>query len=179
MFTIQPFNPYLQLHLLRHFEKPSKRYMSELSEQLMLEPDELYKQTELAASKFKREFADNPLDLYKRIICTTQVQWTIVDESQGKTDYLILFKKEQWKNGIGEDSVILLNELGDDQVKSLQKEPKENYEIQTLLVKELPVTFQMVLVVAGNNQVITAFPGRWLPPLNKAIVKDWVFLRKE
>jgi hypothetical protein len=179
MIAIKPFNPHLQFHLLRHFEKPSGRYMSQLSKQLNIPVADLFEQTKLIASNFKNEFANNPLDLYQRINETTQQQWKIINSDAGKTDYLILFKKEKWKNGIGEDSVIPVNELNDDEKKNIRYEPKENYEIQTLVVKELPVTFKMVLVVDELGQVITAFPGRWLPPLDKKIIKDWVFLRKK
>lgn len=179
MIAIQPFNPHLQFHLLRHFEKPSGRYMGQLSKQLKIPTSKLFEQTKLIASKFKNEFASNPLDLHQRINETTQQHWKIINSDTEKTDYLILFKREKWKNGIGEDSAMRINELNDDEKKNIRYEPKENYEIQTLVVKELPVTFQMALVVDEQSQVITAFPGRWLPPLNKNIIRDWVFLRKK
>lgn len=128
------------------------------------------------ASKFNTAFAKNPMELFDRIRETTNDQWHIEHSSDTKTDYRIAFDKVQWKQGIGEDAIIAVSELSSEQRKMINLRQRDKLCIQTLQVPKLPSTTEMIVVVVSAGQTITAFPGRWLPPLNEELSKKWIFL---
>ena len=87
-------------------------------------------------------------------------------------------KKKHWPNGIGEDAILAIKDANALQLKNIQHEKKDKFLLQTLQMRELPNTLKMIIVIAKIGEVITAFPGRWLPPLNKDLVKQLIFMHR-
>ena len=94
LLPVQPFSPQLQFHLLRHFYTPAKSYLDDLALKLLYSSEEIQAQLKLPASKFKPEFAHDPLALYQRVKETKTKQWNIVNQTADKTDYSISFEKK-------------------------------------------------------------------------------------
>jgi len=176
MIKLKKLSSEVQFHLLRHFYEVPKAYIIKLSKLMNLSPEILYQQLEVPGSKFNREFAAHPLALLSRIKQADSTQWETKYEDEDKTDCIIVFSKDKWPNGIGSNRLIHIDDVKSDELSNIVLKQREHFLIKTLIRKEFPESNQLVLIIDKQYNVVSAFPGQWLPPLSKDVANDYIFL---
>lgn len=165
-----------QVHLLRHFPDPGATFLGALAGEAGIPVEQLRHQCATPGSKFRPAFADNPVALCDRLADKGAYISTIWRQGAGKTDWVLKFDPAAWPQGIGWEAVMPMDALDAGQTAGLQVVQREGHPIQVLAVEKHPETWQMVAIVDKNTELITAFPGRWLPPADQLDFREWVFL---
>jgi hypothetical protein len=76
------------------------------------------------------------------------------------------FSEREFPNGIGNSALIPLNKLSDQQQAAKYKVNRNNYEVWTCEVEELPTTNLLTIIALNHEntlQIVTLFPGDYAP----------------
>jgi hypothetical protein len=153
----------LQIHILSHFSEIDDQYREQLLMLQAINSEEMDKLLALTGSKFHPDFAKNPLGLAEQIFTGLN---NFKTEFISK-DLIIFYPEEEYRNGIGTDSIIHLSELNEAEISNIRIKNRSEVEIKTIQRKLIP-TWQLNIVFdnSGNQEmkINTIFPGKYAPP---------------
>lgn len=161
--------PKLQVHLLRHFLRPGQLYLQRLREESGKALEDLELMLLLKGSKFDRKFADDPEELWQRLVQRVNEQRKQYYWNVNRAELLVKFRKRDFPDGVGSDSIMQIADLSKAQRSSLQRKDRGHDQVWTVtdaVVK--PPTWQVNLLIdreASGLIVRTIFPGEMAPPL--------------
>ena len=156
-------SPEFQFHLLRHFRFCDEAFLKDLSHTLSLDIAELKQQMKMQGSFFKQEFAENPVQLYHRLLSEISAKKIKAVEEDQKIIFQILFTKDEYTNGIGLDALINMEQV--EQQQNLYRSERAGFSVW-MLQGELRPSWQANLVFSKEEQTLlprTAFPGIFAP----------------
>ncbi len=109
-------------------------------------------------SKFSSEIITAPEDLLK--LMERCKKFEIKNISNGFASFHFEFNFV-----IGNEGIAKLVELSPEVSKGITREDRNGIIVNVVRMRELPDTTKMEVIVNDTNEIITAFPGRFAPPL--------------
>jgi hypothetical protein len=163
------FTPERQYHCLLHFSKVPDDYLSGLCALTGHTAAEAREIMNAPGSKFHVNRFDSPLSLWEKL---PEFSPFVVKEElrkDGNIHIAYRFPEQLFPSGIGFDGLIARNELPVGLPKNIQHVKRNGYEVASVKMDDMPVTFELHLVMASGNpeSVITMFPGTYAPPFPK------------
>jgi len=152
-----------QFHTLKHFSRINTSYRKQLYDNYSNK--QIDAQLNSAGSKFHFDLAKNPLDLIEIL--------TKEDVKYFENALIVEFDKSNYPDGIGEDNLIKIDKLSDEQKAKLIKD-KNIYYLPDIKIKELAFQINFILKLMQDSYIVsTIFPGKFAPPFpNKALMDD-------
>jgi hypothetical protein len=145
------------IHLLRHFSEIDISYRLNLHALGM--DDAAIKETcQLTGSKFDASQVLNPEEILQLLDKGKQV--LEVKQPNGNTARSVEFDKP-----IGTEGIVSLDELSKDEKKHIKEALRNGLHLKAVRLSELKKTNRLTYVVNSQNEIVTAFPGRYAPPL--------------
>jgi len=145
------------IHLLRHFSEIDISYRLNLHA-LGLDDAAIAEACTLTGSKFDASHVLNPEQLLQLIEKGTLVKE--VKQPNGNTARSVEFEMP-----IGTEGIVALDELSHDEKKHIKEAMRNGLHLKAVRLSELKKTNRLTYVVNGQNEIVTAFPGRYAPPL--------------
>jgi hypothetical protein len=163
-YTKYEFSLESQFHCLRHFSFHEINQLNFLQDNFPnYHSKEIREQLDMVGSKFDPEFARQPMDILNSL---KKASFTNRDIGDNKIVAQYTFSEQEFPNGIGNSALIHLNKLSAQQQAAKYKLNRNNYEVWTCEVDELPTT-NLLTVIALNQentlQIVTLFPGDYAP----------------
>ena len=156
-----------QFHTLTHFNKIDEKYLYYLLKNSNYSKTDILNQTKIYGSKFHFSFVKNPLELLTIIEGKISEQHLHLEFIKNKCELSISFAKDKFPEGIGNDTIVNINSLSENEKKNINKSFKNNIPIKTVKLKREILTWDLNIII-GNEQepeIITFFPGKYAPPL--------------
>jgi hypothetical protein len=153
-----------QFHCLRHFSFHEINQLNFLQDNFPnYHSKEIREQLDMVGSKFVPAFARQPMDILNSL---KKASFTIRDIGDNKIVAQYTFSEQEFPNGIGNSALIPLNKLSDQQQAAKYKVNRNNYEVWTCEVDELPTTNLLTIIALNQEntlQIVTLFPGDYAP----------------
>jgi hypothetical protein len=149
-----------QFHCLRHFSFQEINQLNFLQDNFPnYHSKEIRAQLDMVGSKFDPAFARQPMDILNSL---KKASFTNRDIGDNKIVAQYTFSEREFPNGIGNSALIPLNKLSDQQQAAKYKVNRNNYEVWTCEVEELPTTNLLTIIALNQEntlQIVTLFPG--------------------
>ena len=155
-----------QFHILRHFSKIDEDYRIELINTSFTNED-INGQLALSGSKFYPGFVNNPMQLWEKIQCHEKFLYPDILAWKEKRFLVILFfNQEDYHEGVGEDSLISLDDLLPNEKTLLQKHDRNGILVNHVQIKRSNPSWQVNVVLGKETELFvrTIFPGIYAPP---------------
>jgi hypothetical protein len=153
-----------QFHCLRHFSFHEIDQLNFLQDNFPnYHSKEIREQLDMVGSKFVPAFAQHPMDILNSL---KKAFFTNRDIGDNKIVAQYTFSEQEFPNGIGNSALIPLNKLSDQQQATKYKVNRNNYEVWTCEVEELPTTNLLTIIALNHEntlQIVTLFPGDYAP----------------
>ena len=153
-----------QFHCLRHFSFHELDQLNFLQDNFPnYHSKEIREQLDMVGSKFVPAFARQPKDILNSL---KKDSFTNRDIGDNKIVAQYTFSEQEFPNGIGNSALIPLNKLSDQQQATKYKVNRNNYEVWTCEVDELPTTNLLTIIALNQEntlQIVTLFPGEYAP----------------
>ena len=153
-----------QFHCLRHFSFHELDQLNFLQDNFPnYHSKEIREQLDMVGSKFVPAFARQPMDILNSL---KKDSFTNRDIGDNKIVAQYTFSEQEFPNGIGNSALIPLNKLSDQQQATKYKVNRNNYEVWTCEVDELPITNLLTIIALNQEntlQIVTLFPGDYAP----------------
>jgi hypothetical protein len=153
-----------QFHCLRHFSFHEINQLNFLQDNFPnYHSKEIREQLDMVGSKFVPAFARQPMDILNSL---KKDSFTNRDIGDNKIVAQYTFSEQEFPNGIGNSALIPLNKLSDQQQATKYKVNRNNYEVWTCEVDELPITNLLTIIALNQEntlQIVTLFPGDYAP----------------
>jgi len=155
-----------QFHILRHFKKIDEGYRKVLKSLTDYTDEDINAQLAIVGSKFYSEFAQNPIQLLKKIKAHQNFKTQYIINNKGDRKVIkLFFKVEDYPEGIANDSLLLIDELSSENKKKLQIKDRNGFLINHIKLKIYKPSWHLniVLSMEGKPMIITIFPGKEAP----------------
>ena len=172
-----------QFHCLRHFSFHELDQLNFLQDNFPnYHSKEIREQLDMVGSKFVPAFARQPMDILNSL---KKASFTNRDIGDNKIVAQYTFSEQEFQNGIGNSALIPLNKLSAQQQAAKYKVNRNNYEVWTCEVDELPTTNLLTIIALNQEntlQIVTLFPGDYAPAFpqglggeeeNKRVFWEW------
>jgi len=172
-----------QFHCLRHFSFHEINQLNFLQDNFPnYHSKEIREQLDMVGSKFVPAFARQPMDILNSL---KKASFTNRDIGDNKIVAQYTFSEQEFQNGIGNSALIPLNKLSAQQQAAKYKVNRNNYEVWTCEVDELPTTNLLTIIALNQEntlQIVTLFPGDYAPAFpqglggeeeNKRVFWEW------
>ncbi len=160
-----------QFHILRHFSQIDEDYRIELKTNTGYTDEEISAQLALTGSKFHPVFVSNPIQLWKKI--QSHKKFIVPDTRDWKEDRFIVtlfYEQADYTGGIGEDSLIRLDNLLPAERALLKKQDRDGLFVNHVQTTRTNPTWQVNVVLWKEPELLvrTIFPGIYAPPFPNA-----------
>lgn len=145
------------IHLLRHFIEIDFSYRTNLYS-LGLDDIAIKAACELIGSKFDVSQVLNPEQLLKLIEKGKLIKE--VKQPNGNTA-----RSMEFEYTIGTEGIVALDELSNDERTQMKEVIRNGLHLKAIQLSRLKRTNRLTYVVNNQHEIITAFPGRYAPPL--------------
>jgi hypothetical protein len=165
----------LQFHILRHFTNPGEDYLSTFMKSSGYSRKEIEQQLLLPGSKFREDFASDPMKLWKIVQeLISGNQFRAVYSSNRKI-FSFEFEKELHPAGIGTCGLVKLSELTEEERQKVKEEIRNGFTVQTIsnIAPRPSWEMHMVLLLSADPFIATIFPGRYAPPFPDSKNQDY------
>ena len=160
------YNDHTLFHMLRHFE-----YINESARNCLLERGysdaTIDSNLAMPGSKFHRSFATDIKTLVAQFANKEIIQ---LDPFGKYLEGKIIYKYEEFPQGIGTKALIAIKEMDSNAVKSIVQELNRGIFLKHSIVDEIPNEWIMTIVWKPQKEydlLITAYPGLPTPPFPK------------
>lgn len=166
-----------QFYLLKHFSFIDEEYESELIKKGKYSSNDIYNLLNTAGSKFNRNFANNPVELWEKILQLAHSADVSIDKKNDKLNISIKLSDKIIDSPIGTNNLISISNLKKSQKTQLYKEKRDNFSVYHLKAKGIS-TYEITIILSNNPtpQIITIFPGIFAPPFpdyNNQLKKEY------
>lgn len=162
-----------QLHVLKHFSQLDNEYISVLYK-YGYSQSQIKEILEIEGSKFKYEYVNNPIELWQSIIEKIRVNTEIFKLKNNRCEIELSYKKEDYNDGIGLDSLISIGELSIEERKMITRVSRGDYAVQVIW-RQLPPTWKVNVILQLDKNILTIrtiFPGKYAPSLPDHLSQD-------
>ena len=181
-----------QFHVLKHFTVISKEYRDQILNNLDYSPGEIDERLKRSVSKFHPDFVSDPLNLYQILIKEISVNNTVINWVNNRCDLQLIYPKEQYPAGIGDDRTVKVADLTDKERRSIRFEDRNGEKIRIARGKSKSTWKVNIILykIQDKMEILSIFPGEYAPPLpdkenqtgeeylnSKNFWKDHVFLK--
>lgn len=154
------------MHILRHFEEIESELIACFIT-LGFSETRIRHQLSEPGSKFFASFCKNPYVLIEML--NLQSPHKMMMQRNGTKALLYRFDS----GFIGTDSLVELSALSPDEKRDMKNEIRDGQMVHVIERKHLEPTDECVVIVNDSTkQVVTAFPGRYAPPLPGSHMQD-------
>ena len=161
--------PYIsQFHSLRHLSQINEDYRKELKTNTSFTDEDINKQLAIVGSNFHPGFSKNPIQLWEMIQGHEKFLYPETREwNKNKFTLILFFKQEDYPDGVGEDSLVSLDDLPPAEKNFLQEQDRDGIIVKHVPVNRSNPTWQVNIVLWNDPDplVRTIFPGIYAPPL--------------
>jgi len=157
-----------QFHILRHFGGIDVSYRQNIKNAISLSDEDIDKQLNISGSNFYSHFAQNPLELWERVLNHTGFNIHQMDQwKKGKMEIKLFFNKSDFPQGIAHDSLLSLDEIPTDKKAFITLEDRDGFMVQQIRFDFHKPTWQLNVVLINNEtpHILTIFPGIYAPQL--------------
>ena len=109
-------------------------------------------------SKFSSEIISAPEDLFELIKKNKNCESRNISNGYASINFEFDFV-------IGNEGIANLEQLSPEVSKGITRDDRNGIIVNVVRMRELPDTTKMEVIVNDTNEIITAFPGRFAPPL--------------
>jgi hypothetical protein len=172
MTSLQQFSFQNQFHVLRHFSNVDDEYQIELLKNTNYSEQNITDQMAMSGSKFHPELAKNPGQLWENIqkhpdfVGPSDQDWV-----KNRFVVALTFQQLDFAEGIGNDSLIYLDDLKANEYITLLKKNRDGHLVNQIQVNNINPTWQLNVIFCSDPQpfVKTIFPGIYAPPFPDAV----------
>ena len=144
-------------HILRHLKILSPEFRSRLLGSGFSE-EEILHSMNIPGSKFLSSVLSDPFEILE--LLSNQSNYNEIKQANDTTVLCFDFNFD-----LGEEAIISINELNNEMQSRIFKKNRNGVMVNVVKMKSLPLTNKLVLVINSNQEIITAFPGRYATPL--------------
>ena len=145
------------IHLLNHFNTVDESFRSQLFN-LGFDESNIVKGLLMPGSKFHSDLVQNP-DHILRLIDRGRGNFKI-EQGNGNRAYTLEFDEN-----IGTEGIVAFEELNDVQRKGVKEIVRNGFHLKAIESPIMNDSKQLTYILNTRNELITAFPGRYAPPL--------------
>lgn len=158
-------SPRLQYHILRHFTNPGEDYLKLFMKMSGYSRKDIKKQLKIPGSKFHRDFAADPMKLWKIIQERISSGQTRAWYSLNRKIFSFEFDKETYPSGIGTNGIVKLSAITDEERNNVKEEIRDGFTVQTISgIKPTSAwEMHMILLLSEDPFIATIFPGTFAP----------------
>ncbi len=156
-----------QFHLLRHFSVIDEDYRKELIANTSFTDENINGQLALSGSKFHSVFVNNPMQLWEKIQSHKKFLYPdILEWKEKRFVVILLYDQEEYHDGVGEDSLISINDLLPAEKALLQKQDRDGIIVNHITINRSTPSWQVNIVLGKEKEIFvrTIFPGIYAPP---------------
>ena len=144
-------------HLLRHLTSTSKPYKASLMESGVTD-EQIKSSLSTPGSKFSSDIISAPEDLFELIKKNKNCESRNISNGYASINFEFDFV-------IGNEGIANLEQLSPEVLKTMTQEDRNGVIVNVVRMLNLTSTNKMEIIVNPLNEIITAFPGRFAPPL--------------
>lgn len=145
-----------------------ENYRSILKANSNFTDEDINKQLAIVGSKFHPGFSKNPIQLWKKIQGHEKFLYSETGEwKKDKFTIVLFFGEKDSPDGIGEDSLVGVDELPTAEKNLLLEQDRDGIAVKHVPLSRKNPTWQINIVLWNktNPVVRTIFPGIYAPPL--------------